>query len=73
MNCCNEAINISNKQPLNSKMTEREKQKLLINTELEEPVKREKMMEMRGGEWEGKPGQRIKEEGEDEKVEKGQT
>lgn len=35
-------------------------------------MKREQMMEMRGGEW-GKPGKRIKEEGEDEKVEKGQT
>lgn len=33
-------------------------------------MKREKMMEIRGGEWEGKPGKRIKEEGEDEKVEK---
>lgn len=73
MNCCKESINISNKQPLNSKMKECGKQKLLITQEHEEPVKREEMMEMRGGEWEGKPGKRIKEEGEDEKVEKGQT
>lgn len=30
------------------------------------------MMEMRGGEWEGKQGKKMKEEG-GEKVEKGQT
>lgn len=35
-------------------------------------MKRGKMMEMRAGEREGKPGKRLKKRG-DEKVEKGQT